>query len=108
MLKDYVKEHGGFIDAFITSPKTCQTNILVCYFVALFLYGRLCTCTVVTLRIWKHEMPSPGADPGFGRGGGQLLRLKVANVAEWHCAREVSYLQLGSRVLKWALEFLGF
>ena len=39
--------------------------------------------------------------------GGQLLRLKVANVAEWHCASEVSYLQPGSRVLNWALEVFG-
>ena len=42
-----------------------------------------------------------GADPGFGQGGPQLWRPKVANVAEW---RHASYLQLGSRACLRALE----
>ena len=46
---------------------------------------------------------TPGADLGFGQGGPQLLRLKVADVAEWSYVTEVSYLQLG-----WALEAFRF
>ena len=41
-----------------------------------------------------------GADPGFGQGGPQVLRLKVANVAKWNHTSEVSNLQLGSRALE--------
>ena len=33
-----------------------------------------------------------GADPGFGQGGPQLSRPKVADIVEWNCASEVSYL----------------
>ena len=29
------------------------------------------------------------ADPGFGRGGGQLLRLKVADIAEQSCMSKI-------------------
>ena len=33
-------------------------------------------------------------DSGFGRGGGgQLLRPKVGDIAEWSCASDPSYLQ---------------
>ena len=39
---------------------------------------------------------SAGADPGFGQGGPQLLRPKVANVAKQSHASEVSNLWLGS------------
>ena len=46
--------------------------------------------------------------PGFGQGGVQLLRLKIAKVAEQSCVSKVSYLWLGSRALKWALEAFGF
>ena len=45
-----------------------------------------------------------GADPGFGQGGFQLLRPKIAHVAKQNHASEASNLQLGSRALKWALE----
>ena len=38
---------------------------------------------------------TPGADLGFGQGGPQLPRLKVADVAEWSYVSHVSYLQLG-------------
>ena len=36
VLKDYIGEQRGFIDAFITSPKSCHTNILVCSSAARF------------------------------------------------------------------------
>ena len=49
-----------------------------------------------------------GADPGFGQGGAQLLRLKVADVAKRSRANEASNLQPGSRALKRALEAFGF
>ena len=35
-------------------------------------------------------------------------RLKVADVAEYSCTNEVSYLQLGSRACLRALEAFGF
>ena len=38
-----------------------------------------------------------GTDSGFWQGWGQFLRLKVANVAEWYCVSETSYLQPQSR-----------
>ena len=31
----------------------------------------------------------PGADPGFGQGGAQLPRLKVADIVEHTCVSEV-------------------
>ena len=49
-----------------------------------------------------------GADPGFGQGGPQLLRLKVAYIAKWGHASEVSNLGLGSRARLRALEAFGF
>ena len=49
-----------------------------------------------------------GADLGFGQGGSQLLRLKVANIVKWSCASEVSNLQLGSRAHLRALEAFAF
>ena len=42
------------------------------------------------------------------KGGPQLLRLKVADVAEWSHVSGVSYLQPGSRVHLRALEAFGF
>ena len=33
------------------------------------------------------------ADPGFGQGGPQLLRLKVAEVAKQSCMSKASYVQ---------------
>ena len=47
-------------------------------------------------------------DPAFGQGGPQLLRPKVADVAEWSGVSKVSYLQPGSRAFKWALEAFEF
>ena len=41
--------------------------------------------------------PHPGVDPGFGQGGAQLLRPKVANIAKRSRASKVSILRLGSR-----------
>ena len=49
-----------------------------------------------------------GADPGFGQGGPQLLRLKVADVAKWSHASGASNLWLGSRARLRALEAFGF
>ena len=49
-----------------------------------------------------------GADPGFGQGGLQVLRPKVANVAKQSCVSEASNLQLGSRAHLRALEAFGF
>ena len=42
-----------------------------------------------------------GADPGFGQGRPQVLRVKVANVVKWSHASEASNL-------RWGLEALGF
>ena len=42
------------------------------------------------------------------KGGPQLLRPKVADVAKWSCAREVSILRPGSRAHVRALEAFGF
>ena len=44
----------------------------------------------------------------WSRGGPQLLRLKVADVAKWSHTSEASNLQLGSRVCLRALEAFGF
>ena len=44
----------------------------------------------------------------WSRGGPQLLRPKVADIAKWSRASEASILQPGSRALKRALEAFGF
>ena len=49
-----------------------------------------------------------GADPGFGQGGPELLRPKVADVAKRSRASEASILWLGSRARLKALEAFGF
>ena len=49
-----------------------------------------------------------GANPGFGRGGPQLPRPKVAHTAEQSCVSEASYLWQGSRAHLRALEAFGF
>ena len=49
-----------------------------------------------------------GADPGFGQGGGQLLRPKVADIAKQSYASEASILRPGSRACLRALEAFGF
>ena len=49
-----------------------------------------------------------GVDPGFGQGGPQLLRPKVANVAKQSLVSKASNLQLGSRACLRALEAFGF
>ena len=41
------------------------------------------------------------------KGGAQLLRPKVVDVVEWSHMSEASYLWLGSRALKQALEAFG-
>ena len=40
------------------------------------------------IRFWLGWM-----DPGFGRGGAQPPRPKVADLAEWSCARQGSYVK---------------
>ena len=52
--------------------------------------------------------PTSGADPGFGRGGPQPLRPKVADVVKRSCASEASILRPGSRARLRALEAFGF
>ena len=49
-----------------------------------------------------------GEDPGFGQGGPQPPRPKVADLVKWSCMSEVSYLWLGSRAGLRALETFGF
>ena len=49
-----------------------------------------------------------GANPGIGQGGPQVLRPKVADVAKWSHAREVSNLRPGSRARLRTLEAFGF
>ena len=49
-----------------------------------------------------------GVDPGFGQGGAQLLRPKVADIAKRSRASEASILRLGSRAHLRALEAFGF
>ena len=51
---------------------------------------------------------SAGADPGFGQGGPQVLRPKVADVAKQSHASEAGKLQPGSRAHLRALEAFGF
>ena len=47
---------------------------------------------------------STGADPGFGQGGAQVLRPKVADVVNQSCASKMSNLRPGSRARLRALE----
>ena len=49
-----------------------------------------------------------GADPDLVKGGAQLLRPKIANVAKQSCASEMSILRPGSRARLRALEAFGF
>ena len=58
--------------------------------------------------ITEYRCAIPGADPGFGQGGAQLLRLKVADVVKRSRASEVSNLRPGSRACLRALEAFGF
>ena len=70
---------------------------------AWMVYGRAIS------RIMLPDWSSPGADPGFGQGGGpQLLRPKVADVAKRSRASEASILRPGSRARLRALEAFGF
>ena len=56
-------------------------------------------------RVWSSRA---GADPGFGQGGPQLLRPKVADIAKRSRASEASILRPGSRARLRALEAFGF
>ena len=77
--------------------------------VILFTGGGICLtgCWDTPLRR-RHPPRRPGADPGFGQGGSQLLRPKVANVAKRSRASKASILRLGSRARLRALEAFGF
>ena len=57
--------------------------------------------------MWSFHASS-GADPGFGQGGPQLLRPKVANVVKRNRASEASILRPGSRALLGPWKLLGF
>ena len=61
------------------------------------------SCLFLSLRLLQT-----GTDPGFGQGGPQLLRPKVANVAKWSRTSEASILWPGSRAHLRALEAFGF
>ena len=56
----------------------------------------------------KRNIENTGADPGFGQGGPQLLRPKVANVSKRSHASKASNLWPGSRACLRALEAFGF
>ena len=43
-----------------------------------------------SLPVQKEKRPYTGADPGFGQGGGQLPRPKVADVVKWSRASKAS------------------
>ena len=64
--------------------------------------------------LWCHEFLQllhvhySGADPGFGQGGPQLVRPKVADVAKRIHMSKGSNLQPGSRACSRALEAFGF
>ena len=62
----------------------------------------------IVLHFFVFIRVASGADPGFGQGGAQVLRPKVADIAKRSRASEVSNLRLGSRALKRALEAFGF
>ena len=68
--------------------------------------------TICCVKYWQKGrawiVDFAGADPGFGQGGAQLLRLKVADVAKRSRANEASNLRLGSRARLRALEAFGF
>ena len=61
----------------------------------------------------KKALPflKPGADPGFGQEGAQLLSPKVADVAKWSHASVASNVRLGSKPLsepwKWGHISMG-
>ena len=63
------------------------------------------TARLLTVCLWAGM---PGADPGFGQGGPQLPRQKVADVVERSCVSEGSYLRPGSRARLRALEAFEF
>ena len=56
----------------------------------------------------KRDSKQSGAHPGFGQGGAQVLRPKVADIAKWSCASKASKLRPGSRACLRALEAFGF
>ena len=60
------------------------------------------------ITIIVHVSINSGADPGFGEGGPQLLRPKVAEIAKQSRAREASILRPGARARLRALEAFGF
>ena len=65
---------------------------------------RGCLTRTLNIFLWSTIIFS-GVDPGFGQGGAQFLRPKVADVAKRSC---VSNLRPGSRARLRALEAFGF
>ena len=69
-------------------------------------------CCIITMLENMHFLQlqqwSAGADSGFGQGGPQLLRPKVADIVKRIRASEASILQPGSRACLRALEAFGF
>ena len=58
--------------------------------------------------VGKHDvLLISGVDPGFGQGGPQLLRLKIADIAKRSRASEASILRPGSKAHLRALEAFG-
>ena len=60
----------------------------------------------ILVTVFSHMFP--GVDPGFGQGGIQVLRPKVADIAKWSHASKASNLWPGSRAHLRALEAFGF
>ena len=63
--------------------------------------------SMASMMHWTSLSPSPGADPGFGQGEAQVLRLKVADVVKWSHVSETSNLWPGSRACLRILEAFG-
>ena len=81
-----------------------------CSFYCPVLFVSLCFLTSCFWEQYLEKAPfiAPGADPGFGQGGAQLLRPKVADIAKRSRTSEASILRPGSRARLRALEAFGF
>ena len=62
----------------------------------------------LNITIIVHVSINWGADPGFGEGGPQLLRPKVADIAKRSRVSEASILRPGARARLRAWKLLGF
>ena len=59
-------------------------------------------------RFFCDQLIIAGVDPGFGQGGLQLLRSKVADIVEQSFMSKVNYMWLEFRTCLRALEAFGF